>query len=120
MAHFTQLGISANQDKQPEIKPQGKTSSRVPSQGQRPRSNEEKPGGKPGTAALIASLIATALLGVFVLESGCSKESNKAAAIATPNQTLAGQSASASTPAVASQPPAKKKSRQKKLSASTY
>jgi hypothetical protein len=123
MAHFTQLGVSANQDRKPEVK----TLPNVTSQKQRPRSNEKKPG-KQRTAALIASLIATALLGVFVLESGCSKESNKPATVAGPTQTMSNQmptpglTAPASTiaPAVASQPSAKKKSRQRKLSASTY
>lgn len=73
---------------------------------------------------LVGSLIATALLGVFVFESGCSKESNQSATIATPTQTVASQPnlippISTSMP-TASQPPAKKKSRQRKLSASTY
>jgi hypothetical protein len=125
MAHFTQLGVSANQDRNPEVKE--KTLPNITSQGQRPRANEKKPG-KQRTAALIASLIATALLGVFVLESGCSKESNKTATVASPTQTMSNQmptpglTAPASTfaPAVASQPPAKKKSRQRKLSASRY
>jgi len=125
MAQFTQLGISANQDKQPEVRPQGKTMPNLSSQGQRPRPNEKKPDGKKKTAALIGSLIATAVLGTFVLESGCSKESNKTAAIATPNQPVTTQPiqtlpTSASTPVVASQPPAKKKARQRKLSASSY
>ena len=123
MAHFTQLGASANQDRKPEVKPQGKTLPNVPPDGQRPRSNDKRLDGKQRTAALIGSLIATALLGVFVLESGCSKESNKTAAIATPTQTVASQTPrpmlTAPAPA-ASQPPAKKKSRQRKLSASTY
>src|SRR5579864_384960 len=123
MAHFTQLGASANQDRKPEVKPQGKTLPNVPPDGQRPRSNDKRLDGKQRTAALIGSLIATALLGVFVLESGCSKESNKTAAIATPTQTVASQTptpmVTAPAPA-ASQPPAKKKSRQRKLSASTY
>jgi hypothetical protein len=72
-------------------------------------------------------VIATSLLGIFLLESGCSKESNKTATIAAPSQTVTTQpstpvsTAPASTStAVASQPPAKKKSRQRKLSASTY
>jgi hypothetical protein len=125
MAHFTQLGLSANQQKQTEVKPQGKTPPNVSSQGLRPRPNEKQFDSKRKTAALFGWLIATALLGVFVLESGCSKESSKTAAIATPNQPVTTQPiqtmpASASTSAVASQPPAKKKARQRKLSASTY
>jgi hypothetical protein len=128
MAQFTQLGLSGSPDKKPETKPQGKTVPNVSSEGQRPHSNARKPGGKQETAALVGSLIATALLGVFVLESGCSKESKKTEALASPNQTMASQPStsmltmptSTSTAAVASQPPAKKKSRQRKLSASTY
>jgi hypothetical protein len=62
-----------------------------------------------------------------VLESGCSKESDKTSAMVTPNQSVVSQpltpvvtaQISTSTP-LASQPPAKKKSRQRKLSASTY
>jgi hypothetical protein len=123
MAHFTQLGLSPNQDQ----KPQGKTPPKPSSEGQRPQANAEKTGGKQELAALISSLIATALLGVFVLESGCSKESGKTA-IATPNQTATSQAlpqiltmpASTSTVAVANPSPARKKSRQRKLSASTY
>jgi hypothetical protein len=109
MAHFTQLGLSGK----PEI-PNGKTSPKT-----------KLLTGKHKTATLVGSLIATALLGVFVLESGCSKESDKTATIATPNQFAANQlpapiaAMPTSTP-VATQPPAKKKSRQRKLSASTY
>jgi hypothetical protein len=109
MAHFTQLGLSGK----PEIS-NGKTSP-----------NTKQLTSKHKTATLIGSLFATALLGVFVLESGCSKESDKTATIATPNQTLASQPSAPiatmpiSSPA-ASQPPAKKKSRQRRLSASTY
>jgi hypothetical protein len=124
MAYFTQLGVSANQDQ----KSQGKTLRNVSSEGQRPHPNPKRAGGKQKTAALIGSLIATALLGVCVVESGCSKESGKTVTMATPNQTLAGQPptrmltmpASTSTATVANQSPAKKKSRQRKLSASTY
>jgi hypothetical protein len=122
MAHFTQLGVSTNQ----EVKPQGKTLPNITQEKQRPHLNE-KPGGKQRTAVLVASLIATALLGVFVLESGCSQESNKTATIANPTQTAASPMSALMSPApmptstaVATQPPAKKKSRQHKLSASTY
>lgn len=124
MAHFTQLGLSGSPDKRQEAKPQGKTLPNVSSETQRPRSNEKRPGDKRKTATLVGSLIGTALLGVFVLESGCSKESNKTAAIAMPTQTVANQIPAPimTTPAtsVASQPPGKKQSRQRKLSASTY
>jgi hypothetical protein len=122
MAHFTQLGVSTNQD----VKPQEKSQPKVSQEEQHPHSNE-KPGGKQRTAVLVASLIATALLGVFVLESGCSKESNQSAAIASPTQTAASPMSPLMSPApiptstaVATQSPAKKKSRQHKLSASTY
>src|ERR1700674_1839595 len=91
MTHFTQLGLSGSPDKKPETKPQEKTSLNQSSEAQRPHSNPNKLTGKQKTAALIGSLIATALLGVFLLESGCSKESDKTAPIAAPNQTAASQ-----------------------------
>jgi hypothetical protein len=125
MAHFTQLGIAANQDKKTEVKPQGKTSPTVSPEEQRPRADTKKPTHKQKTAVLIGSLIATALLGVFVLESGCSKEQDKTATIAMPTQTAASPlpapvlPASISTPTSAANQPAKK-TRQRKLSASTY
>jgi hypothetical protein len=122
MAHFTQLGVSTNQ----EVKPQEKSQPKVSQEKQRPHSNE-KPGGKKKTAVLVGSLIATALLGVFVLESGCSKESNKTAAVANPTQTAASPMSSLMSPApiptstpLATESLAKRKSRQHKLSASTY
>src|SRR5579872_4090418 len=122
MAHFTQLGISTNQ----EQKPQGKTLPKVP-EGQRLQSGK-KASGKQKAAFLVGSLIATALLGVFVLESGCSRESRNAAAIAPPSPVTGSQAPAqmqtipplTSTPAVAIQLSGKKKSRQRKLSASTY
>ncbi len=124
MAHFTQLGLSGNPDKKPQTKPQLKTPRNVSSQEHRSHSNANRPVSK---SVVLVSLIATALLGLFLLESGCSKGSDKTSATATPNQSVAGPSStpastvpvSTSTPA-ASQPPAKKKSRQRKLSASTY
>jgi hypothetical protein len=128
MAHFTQLGISGTPDKKPETKPQGKTSpNQSPQgQGQRPNSNPKKVTDKQKTAALVGSAIATLLLAVFLLESGCSKESDKTA-IAMPNQTVASPppvpispAAVATSMPVATQTPAKKNSRQRKLSASTY
>ena len=124
MTYFTQLGLSGSPDKKPETKPQGKTPK--PSQGQNPYSGPKKPASKQKTVALVGSLIATSLLGVFLLESGCSKESDKAVATTASNQALTTQPSAPlltppipSTP-VATQPPAKKKSRQRKLSASTY
>jgi hypothetical protein len=127
MAHFTQLGLSGSPDQKPETKPQGKTLPKLSAEEQRPQSNPKKPTTRQKTAALVGSVIATSLLGVFLLESGCSKESDKTTTIAQPNQTMTSQAAtpilvppiSTSTP-VASQLPAKKKSRQRKLSASTY
>jgi hypothetical protein len=126
MAHFTQLGLSGSSEQKPESKPQAKTLSKQMLEGQRPQSNPKQPAGKHRTAMLIGSLIATALLGVFLLESGCSKESDKTAVIATPGQTASQQiapipaTALAPSTAVASQPPAKKKARQRRLAASTY
>jgi hypothetical protein len=124
MAHFTQLGLSASPDKKPATQPTGKTTRNTPNT-QHP--SPKKSSDKQKKVALVSSLIATSLLGVFLLESGCSKESDRTSAILTPNQSVASQpltpvattSISTSTP-VASQPPAKKKSRQRKLSASTY
>ena len=121
MTHFTQLGLSGNPDKKPGTKTQT-PSPKVPDS----HSNPKQPMTKQKTAALIGSLMATALLGVFVFESGCSKESDKTSSIASPNQSVAGQSTapvatvSTTITPVASQPPAKKKSRQRKLLASTY
>jgi hypothetical protein len=127
MTHFTQLGLSGSPDKKPETKPQGKTIPNVSAEGQRPHSDKLNVQHK--TAVLIGSLISTALLGVFLLESGCSKESDKTASITPPSQTqivasqpltpISAQPISTTTP-IATQPPAKKKSRQRKLSASTY
>jgi len=124
MAHFTQLGLSASPDKKPATPPTGKT---TPNRPNTQHATLKKSSYKQKKAALVASLIATSLLGVFLLESGCSKESDKTYAILTPNQSVSSQplkpvvTTSISTPTpVASQPPAKKKSRQRKLSASTY
>jgi hypothetical protein len=121
MTHFTQLGLSGKPDRKPETKPQAKTSNTP----EDPRSNQKQPTKKQKTAALVGSLMATALLGVFVFESGCSKESSKTAAVNPPSPSVS----QPSTPIanvlttiapVATQPPAKKTSRQRKLSASTY
>jgi hypothetical protein len=126
MTHFTQLGLSGSPDKKPETKPQGKTSPNQSPQAQRPNSNSKKLTGKQKSAALAGSLIATMLLAIFLLESGCSKESDKTATIAMPNQTVASpplvpiSPAPTATSTPATQPSAKKKSRQRKLSASTY
>ena len=87
MTQYTQHGVPAN----PEQKPQGKTLPHVSVEGHRSQANPQKANGRPKIAALLGSLIATALLGVFVFESGCSKESGKSATIAPPNQTVASQ-----------------------------
>jgi hypothetical protein len=124
MANFTQLGLSGSSDKKPVTSQTVKTPRNLP---EGPRPGPKKPGDKQKTVALVGSLIATSLLGVFLLESGCSKESSNTSAIVTPNQSVAGQ---ATTPVVTTsistattlpaQPPAKKKPRQRKLSASTF
>jgi hypothetical protein len=111
MAHFTQLDLSGTPDKKPQTK------------AQHFHSDPTKLSSPQKTAVLVSSLIATSLLGIFLLESGCSKESGKTATIAPPNQTETSQplaTAPVITAASATQPPAKKKSRQRKLSASTY
>jgi hypothetical protein len=118
MAHFTQLGLSGNSEP-----PKGKASRNESSAEHRPNSNPNQLSSKKKTAVLVGSLIATSLLGVFLLESGCSKESDKAAIIAPLSQTIPSQQQASivTLPATtASQPVAKKKSRQRKLSASTY
>jgi hypothetical protein len=123
MAHFTQLGLSGSPDKKPATQPVGKTSRAPDTQHPNPKKSSDK----HRKVALVSLLIATSLLGVFLLESGCSKESDKTSAIVTPNQSVVSQPSrpilthpvATSTP-VASQPPAKKNSRQRKLSASTY
>jgi hypothetical protein len=120
MAHFTELGLSGK----PEKKPEGNTVQKPTTQ---PNTTQpKKTGDKKKTAVLAGSLIATSLIGVFFLESGCSKSSNQASTISAPAAQIAvSQPSSAglipptSTP-VASQTPAKKKSRQRKLAASTY
>ena len=122
MTHFTQLGLSASPDHKPEIKAQGKTLPKVSRGSEGSPSEAKKPAGKQKTAALVGSLLATALLGMFVLESGCSKESDKAATIAPPNQMVVPQvpTPTAAAPPLASQPPAKTKPRQRRLRASAY
>jgi hypothetical protein len=125
MTHFTQLGLSGSPRQKPEIKAQGKTLPKVSGESQGSQSEAKKPAGKQKTAALVGSLLATALLGMFVLESGCSKESDKTATIAPPNQMVVPQlptptSAPSTGPPLASQPLPKKKPRQRRLRASAY
>ncbi len=113
MAHFTRLDLSATSDKKPQTKAQPL------------HSDPTKLSSPQKTAVLVSSLIATSLLGIFLLESGCSKESGKTAAIAPPNQEASQAlaplpAAPITTTTAATQPPTKKKSRQRKLSASAY
>ena len=127
MAHFTQLGLSGGPDKKPETKPQGKPLPKILPEAQHLHANVNKLTSKQKTATIVGSMIATSLLGVFLLESGCSKEPDKTASLAMPSQIAASQSPGsiltapmATSTRVAIQPPAKKKSRQRKLSASAY
>jgi hypothetical protein len=118
MAHFTELGLSGR----PEKTTEGNTSQNT---AQKPVTQPKYAGDKKKTAVLAGSLIATSLLGVFFLESGCSKSSNQTATIAAPVQTAVNQPSIAGlippTPtATPNAVPEKKKSRQRKLSASTY
>jgi hypothetical protein len=119
MAQFTQLGLSGK----PEKKPEGNTAPKPTTQ---PNVTQpKKTGDKKKTAVLAGLLIAASLIGVFFLESGCTKSSNPAATIAAPVQTAVNQPSSAglippiSAP-LPNQTTAKKKSRQRKLSASSY
>src|SRR5689334_23098464 len=113
MAHFTQLGLSAKSESKNEEKTQ-KNSTLAQS--------TKRLNGKRRTATLIGSLIATSLVGVFLLESGCSKGGDKAAAIAPPVQPAVSQAPAPAVelPTPTAQQPAAKKLRQKRLVASTY
>jgi hypothetical protein len=118
MPQFTQLNLQASAE--------DKVGRNVPNPGQRPAANARKFSGTQKTIALTGSLIATALLGVFLLEtSGCSKDS-PVVAISSPTPTRALDSASPlSTPVPKIQPTATmasavRKARQHKLSASSY
>jgi len=114
MAHFTQLGLSAKSESKNEEKTQ-KNSTLAQS--------TKRLNGKHKTATLVGSLIATSLVGVFLLESGCSKGGDKAATtIAPPVQPTVSQPSAPplALPMPAAQQPVAKKSRQKKLVASTY
>ena len=113
MAHFTQLGLSAKSESKNEEKTQKQSLL---------TQSTKKLNGKYKTATLVGSLIATSLVGVFLLESGCSKGADKAAAIAPPVQPTVSQPSAPpmALPIPAAQQPVAKKSRQKKLVASTY
>jgi hypothetical protein len=116
MAQFTQLGLSGRPERKVEVSTSPDTS-RIGSNNHTKKSVQRKK-----TAMLAGSALAGALLGVFLLESGCSKSSDKVAAISAP--------ASYSPPAIipttptvtptAVAPTPKKKTRQHKLAASTY
>jgi hypothetical protein len=117
MTFFTQLGLSGSPDKSPDSKPQGKIAPKE-------FPNPKVPNANQRTAVLVGSAIATLLFAVFFLESGCSKESGKTTTTAIPDQVVSQPSrvASVSTAIapLATQPPTKAKSRQRKLSTSTY
>ncbi len=122
MSQFTQLGLSGT----PERKPQGET--RNTSQtNQGAKLDEQTFSGKQKAAAFMGWLMVTSLLGAALLESGgCSKGARKSISLSSTagNQAAytAPQPAPTNAPAAASdvQNPLKKKSRQHKLSASTY
>jgi hypothetical protein len=125
MTYFTQLGLSGEPERKPE-----NTGVRKTSQGQRSQPGEKKFNGKQKTAIVICSLIATSLLGVSLLETGCSKESDKSTHISAPSPASAGtgmselaatapQTTLAPAP-VAAKKHLQKKSRQRTLIASTY
>jgi len=138
MAQFTQLNLSGMPDKKPEGNRERKTSQTNSRTDQRPQPKGTKFGDKQKAAALAGSLIASSLLVVFLLQtSGCSKGTGRSDQAtsnqATLNQTSSNQQATQvstasslpSTPSMAASPApaqklAQKKSRQRKLAASTY
>jgi hypothetical protein len=111
MAQFTQLNLQG--------KPQEKPAGKIPVLKQHHLSGGQK------IAAFAGSLVASTLLGVFLIQtSGCSKGNDKSARVAIASPAISSQlSAMATTPATA-EPTAEKavlrKSRQHKLSASNY
>jgi hypothetical protein len=116
MAQFTQLGLSGRPEKKSEVSNSQETS-RIGSNNVARKSVQRKK-----TAMLAGSALAGALLGVFLLESGCSKSSDKVAAISAPasySPPAVVPSTLPATPAVVAPTP-KKKTRQHKLAASTY
>jgi hypothetical protein len=113
MTQFTQLGLSGK----PEKKSAAQDTLRIGSNNDTKKSVQRKK-----TAMLAGSVVAGALLGVFLLESGCSKSSDKVATISTPasySLPAVVPTTPAVTPAVVAPTP-KKKTRQHKLAASTY
>jgi len=119
MAQFTQLNLQG--------KSEGKAAPNIPSANQRPRFYGKKLTGKQKTAALVGSLIVTALLAVFFLgTSGCSKkEPAKSVAMSQNQPTSPASITSPSTTAPAeSQPPTPtkpaKKSAKRRSSTVTY
>jgi hypothetical protein len=132
MAQFTQLNLSGVPDKKPEGNREGKTSQNNARNDQRPQTKGTKLDGKQKVAALAGSLIASSLLTIFLLQTGgCSKgtehsnqavmnqNSNQQAMLAPSTPALPSTTATTAVPTPA-QKPAQKKSRQRKLSASTY
>ena len=105
MEKFTQLGL----DRNPEVRPaQNNTTAKLPLNG-------KKPSGAKKTAALLASSVAGLLLAILLLQtSSCSREGNRSATVASPNQTLLNPPVASvsNLPAAtqsAAQPPAPKK-----------
>jgi hypothetical protein len=126
MTYFTQLGLSG----EPERKPENTGVRKASGTGQRSQPEGKKFSGKQKTAVVICSLIATSLLGVSLLETGCSKESDKSTRISAPSPASAGTGMSESAAAtqqttlapapVAAKKHLQNKSRQRTLVASTY
>jgi hypothetical protein len=118
MEHFTQLNLQAKSHTQNQNKDKGPQTAHIHSQGKDSFSNKQK------TAAVSVSLVVTALLGGFLLEtSGCSRGNSNSAhnMIAPPTVTPARAipAAAVAVPIVAGKT-APKKVRQHKLAASTY
>lgn len=92
MAQFTQLNLLGKAD--------GKPTPNASTAGARARENSignqdrrQRHGSTRKTAALVGSLIATSILGFFLLESGCSKTGNKSEILAPHDQTPSNQQA---------------------------
>jgi hypothetical protein len=118
MGQFTQLNLQG--------KPEGKPVRSTPSADQRSTVGHKGFTGRQKTAALLGSLLATALVGIVFLEtSGCSKGSDRSAVIAPPAPVSANPampSPASSTPpaaAVAATLPEKKPVQKKRTSRRT-
>ncbi len=122
MSQFTQLGLSGT----PERKPQGGTQNTAKTD-HSTKLDEQTFNGKQKAVALMGWLVVTSLLGAALLESGgCSKGTRKSGSLSSnagnPAAYTAPQPAPTDAPVAASdvKKPLKRKSRQHKLSASTY